>query len=104
LGGLDCQGTLISTGWTPPGPRAILGIRGKQISILPSFYVLVTSVFGNQRYGVGALLVFFVVGGLILMGADEEAGVPAQWTHRIGRSTDAHRRGQTRRPSADLTG
>ncbi len=36
-----------------------------------------TSVFGNQRYGVGALLVFFVVGGLILMGVDEEAGVPA---------------------------
>ncbi len=27
-----------------------------------------------------------------------------QWTHRIGRSTDAHRRGQTRRPSANLTG
>ncbi len=32
---------------------------------------------GNQRYGVGAILVFFVVGGLILMGVDEEAGVPA---------------------------
>lgn len=36
-----------------------------------------TSVFGNQRYGVGALLVFFVVGGPSLMGVDEEAGVPA---------------------------
>lgn len=62
---------------------------GKAIAFMgPLFYGLMTTVFGNQRYGVGGLLVFFVVGGLILMGVDEEAGIAAS-----GRAVSSARAG-----------
>ena len=51
---------------------------GKAIAFLgPFLYGLAISVFGNQRFGVGIIMVFFLVGGLILLGVDEEAGVAA---------------------------
>ena len=51
---------------------------GKAIAFMgPLIYGLATSVFGNQRFGVGAIMVFFLVGGLILLGVDEEAGAAA---------------------------
>ncbi len=51
---------------------------GKAIAFMgPLIYGLATSVFGNQRFGVGAIMVFFLVGGLILMGVNEQAGAAA---------------------------
>ncbi len=51
---------------------------GKAIAFMgPFIYALATSVFGNQRFGVGAIMVFFLVGGLILMGVNEQAGAAA---------------------------
>ncbi len=51
---------------------------GKAIAFLgPFLYGLAIGVFGNQRFGVAVILVFFLVGGLILLGVDEEAGVAA---------------------------
>ena len=51
---------------------------GKAIAFMgPLLYGLATSVFGNQRFGVGAIMVFFLVGGVILLGVDEEAGAAA---------------------------
>jgi MFS-type transporter involved in bile tolerance (Atg22 family) len=38
-------------------------------------YAALTSAFGNPRYGVSAVVVFFLVGGLILATVDEQAGV-----------------------------
>ena len=40
-------------------------------------YASMTTAFGNPRYGVGAIIVFFVIGGLILATVDERAGVAA---------------------------
>ena len=40
-------------------------------------YSTMTTAFGNPRFGVGAILVFFVIGGLILATVDEEAGIAA---------------------------
>jgi len=40
-------------------------------------YALMTTAFGNPRYGVGAIIVFFLIGGLILATVDERAGVAA---------------------------
>ena len=40
-------------------------------------YAAMTTAFGNPRYGVGAVVVFFLVGGLILATVDEQAGVAA---------------------------
>ena len=40
-------------------------------------YAVVTTAFGSPRYGVGAGIVFFLIGGLILATVDEEAGVAA---------------------------
>lgn len=51
---------------------------GKAIAFMgPLLYGLAITLFGNQRIGVGITMVFFVVGGLILMGVDEEAGIAA---------------------------
>jgi len=43
----------------------------------PTIYGVMTTAFGNPRYGVGAIMVFFLVGGLILATVDEAAGVAA---------------------------
>ena len=49
---------------------------GKAIAFMgPLLYGLAISIFGNQRFGVGIIMVFFLVGGLILLGVDEEAGI-----------------------------
>ena len=40
-------------------------------------YSSMTTAFGNPRFGVGAILVFFLIGGLILATVDEAAGVAA---------------------------
>ena len=51
---------------------------GKAIAFLgPLLYGFMTTVFGSQRYGVGAIIVFFLIGGLILVTVDERAGVAA---------------------------
>ncbi len=51
---------------------------GKAIAFMgPLLYGLAITVFGNQRIGVAVTMVFFIVGGLILMGVDEEAGIAA---------------------------
>ena len=38
-------------------------------------YAGMTTAFGSPRYGVGAIVVFFLIGGLILATVDEQAGV-----------------------------
>ena len=43
----------------------------------PAIYAVMTTAFGNPRYGVGAIIVFFLIGGLILSTVDEQAGVAA---------------------------
>ena len=51
---------------------------GKATAFLgPLLYGLAITLVGNQRVGVGITMAFFVVGGLILMGVDEEAGIAA---------------------------
>ena len=51
---------------------------GKAAAFLePTVYGVMTTAFGNPRYGVGAIMVFFLVGGLILTTVDEAAGVAA---------------------------
>ena len=51
---------------------------GKAIAFMgPLLYGLAITLFGNQRVGVGLIMVFFLIGGLILMGVDEEAGMAA---------------------------
>ena len=51
---------------------------GKAIAFLgTAVYAGMTTAFGSQRYGVGAIIVFFLIGGLILTTVDEEAGVAA---------------------------
>jgi UMF1 family MFS transporter len=40
-------------------------------------YSTLTTISGNPRYGAGAALVFFLIGGLILLKLDEQAGVAA---------------------------
>ncbi len=51
---------------------------GKAIAFMgPLLYGLAITVFGNQRFGVAVTMVFFLVGGLILLGVDEQAGVAA---------------------------
>jgi UMF1 family MFS transporter len=42
-----------------------------------AIYSGMTTAFGSPRYGAGAVLVFFLVGGLILTTVDEQAGVAA---------------------------
>tara|TARA_Y100000590_G_scaffold364121_2_gene422184 strand:+ start:1545 stop:2873 length:1329 start_codon:yes stop_codon:yes gene_type:complete len=54
-------------------------LSGKAMSFLgPLLYGLAISLFGNQRLGVAIILVFFIVGGLILLGVDEEAGIASR--------------------------
>ena len=43
----------------------------------PLLYARMTTMFGSQRYGIGVIIVFFVVGGLILATVDEKAGMAA---------------------------
>ena len=43
----------------------------------PIVYSVMTTAFGSPRYGVGAIVVFFLIGGLILLSVDERAGVAA---------------------------
>jgi UMF1 family MFS transporter len=51
---------------------------GKAIAFMgPLFYGFMTTVFGSQRYGVGVVIVFFLIGGVILATVDEQAGVAA---------------------------
>ena len=51
---------------------------GKATAFLGTIvYASMTTVFGNPRYGAGAIIVFFIVGGLILLTVDERAGVAA---------------------------
>jgi UMF1 family MFS transporter len=51
---------------------------GKAIAFLGTIvYAAATTAFGSQRYGVGAVIVFFLIGGLILLTVDEQAGVAA---------------------------
>ncbi len=51
---------------------------GKATAFLgPIVYGAMTTAFGNPRYGVGAIMVFFLIGGLILLTVDEAAGVAA---------------------------
>jgi UMF1 family MFS transporter len=51
---------------------------GKATAFLgPAVYGAMTTAFGNPRYGVGAIIVFFIIGGLILLTVDETAGVAA---------------------------
>ncbi len=51
---------------------------GKAIAFLgTAVYAGMTTVFGSQRYGVGSIIVFFIIGGLILLTVDERAGVAA---------------------------
>jgi UMF1 family MFS transporter len=51
---------------------------GKATAFLgPMVYGAMTTAFGNPRYGVGAIIVFFLIGGLILLTVDEAAGVAA---------------------------
>jgi UMF1 family MFS transporter len=38
---------------------------------------IMTTAFGGPRYRAGAILVFFLIGGLILVTVDERAGVTA---------------------------
>ena len=53
-------------------------LSGKAIAFMgPLLYGFMTTVFGSQRYGLGAVIVFFVIGGSILATVDEEAGVAA---------------------------
>ena len=40
-------------------------------------YGVMTTAFGSPRYGVGAIIVFFLVGGLILATVDEATGIAA---------------------------
>jgi UMF1 family MFS transporter len=42
-----------------------------------AIYSVMTTAFGSPRYGAGAILVFFLLGGLILLTVDERAGVAA---------------------------
>ena len=42
-----------------------------------AIYAGVTTVFGSPRYGAGSVIVFFLIGGLILLTVDEQAGVAA---------------------------
>ena len=51
---------------------------GKAIAFMgTAAYALMTTAFGSQRYGVGVIVVFFLIGGLLLATVDEEAGVAA---------------------------
>jgi UMF1 family MFS transporter len=51
---------------------------GKASSFLaPLLYVEASNRFGSNRVGVATVLVFFVVGGLILLGVDEREGIAA---------------------------
>jgi UMF1 family MFS transporter len=51
---------------------------GKSTAFLGTIvYAIMTTVFGNPRYGVGSIMVFFLIGGLILAKVDEDAGVAA---------------------------
>ena len=51
---------------------------GKAIAFMgPLLYGAMTTLFGSQRYGLGAVIVFFVIGGLILATVDEQEGVAA---------------------------
>ena len=51
---------------------------GKAIAFMgPLLYARMTTMFGSQRYGIGVIIVFFVVGGLILATVDEKAGMAA---------------------------
>jgi len=43
----------------------------------PIIYNIMTTAFGSPRYGLGAMVMFFLSGGLILLTVDEQAGVAA---------------------------
>jgi UMF1 family MFS transporter len=51
---------------------------GKATAFMGLFvYGVMTTAFGSPRYGVGAIVVFLLIGGLILLTVDEKAGVAA---------------------------
>ena len=51
---------------------------GKAIAFMgPLLYAFMTTLFGSQRYGIGVIIVFFLVGGFILATVDEKAGMAA---------------------------
>ncbi len=53
-------------------------LTGKAASLFgPLLFAALTTAFGTQRAGVASILVFFVVGGLLLLRVDERQGVAA---------------------------
>ena len=49
---------------------------GKATSFLGPFLLgYLTQLFGSQRYGVGVVLIFLIIGALILHFVDEEEGI-----------------------------
>ncbi len=68
--------------FTPPAKQGeffgLFAFSGKLTSFLgPLVLGVATQAFGNQRIGVAVLLVFFVGGGLLLLGVDERRGMEA---------------------------
>jgi MFS transporter, UMF1 family len=62
----------------------LYALSGKLTAFIgPLALGIATDVFDNQRAGVSAVLVLFVVGGLLMLGVDEEGGVA------LARSMDA---------------
>ena len=58
---------------------------GKAASMFgPFFFAVLTTAYQTQRAGVASILVFFLVGGLLLLRVDETAGIAAS-----GRSAEA---------------
>ena len=51
---------------------------GKAIAFMgPLVYGQMTTLFGSQRYGVGVIIAFFLVGSFVLMTVDENMGITA---------------------------
>ncbi len=68
--------------FTPPDKEnefyGFFAFTGKAASMFgPLLFGLLTTAFATQRAGVASVLVFFVAGGAILLGVDEQAGVAA---------------------------
>ena len=48
---------------------------GKAVAFLgPALVALFTDLFGTQRAGIGSIVVFFIIGGLLLLAVDEQEG------------------------------
>jgi UMF1 family MFS transporter len=48
----------------------------------PAVLGIATQAFGSQRAGVATVLLFFLVGGALLLGVDEERGIEASGNGR----------------------